>query len=182
MPEYFDSNRPMSTLLPSIRSLLRDPRAFFRSLPKQTRYQEGVFLLSLTILACAFLSAPFAGMTMLFLFPVIWGIFLGAAWIWSRYLRWAVHTLARQPLGKVTAFDIAAYGSIPMAICSLPYLGILGFLGSLYLQTQALIHLARINPGTAWMIVLIPSMAILALAAAIWVGFLATAFHVASSS
>ncbi len=179
---YYDSNQPLTTLLPAIRSMLRDPAGFFRNLPDHAYYRDAIFLLSLTILVDALISAPFYGLAMLFLFPVIWGAFLASAWLWAAYLRWAVRTIARLPLGKVAALEIVAYGSVPLAISGLPYLGILGLIGSLYLQGQALIHRARVNPATAWMIVVLPSLALIGLLAALWVAVMATVFHLPATS
>jgi len=169
--QYFDKNRPMQTLLLSMRGVLISPKEFFSELPVATFYANSIFLASIIIFAASFIGVPFRSFTMLFMLPVSWGLGLIGLKFWSSYISWATRSFGKAKLGKANAFHISTYACVPLMLSALPMLGIISFLWSLYLMWVALISRCHVKPGTAAIIIAIPAM-IFAVSATELVAFL----------
>ncbi len=175
---YFDSNKPAETLIPSLKSLFSDPASFFADLPIHPFYRNGIFLSSLTMLVFSFLAVPFHGMATLFLFPISWAMFLLFIWAWARYLGWSMRTIPRLPMPRLLAFNIASYCAIPLALLAIPYIGLLGPVGSIYLLWQALVHRGKVNSATALMMSIVPAAVLVAICAVLWIMMLSVSVHI----
>ncbi len=156
--QYFDKNRPMQTLLISLRGLLTSPKEFFSELPPAAFYANSVFLASIVIFAASFIGVPFHGFTMLFMVPVSWGLGLIALNFWSSYISWATRSFAKAKLSKTNAFYISAYASVPLMLSAVPVLGMISCLWSLYLIWIALISRCHVKPSTAAIIIGVPAI------------------------
>lgn len=153
---YFDVNRLTETLIPACKSVLTDPRNTFEQMPRTGFYKNGFALLSLITLAASIISVPFIGFVMIFMLPFVWGMIMFSVWIWASYLSWAVRTFGKQKLNTINAFQLSAYASVPMVAGFIPFAGLLAGLWNLYLTWVALVANAKVQKGTALVIILIP--------------------------
>ncbi len=156
---YLDDDRLMETLLPAMRSVLQAPDAFFRDLPPTHRYRGAILLLTAISMVSVFLSYPFYGALMLFLFPVVWiGMVVGLL-AWARYLRWCVRRFSDDGRIAVSnAFLLSSYASVPLAAMFVPWLGAVASLWSLYLMWRGVVARGKVAPSIALMLVLFPML------------------------
>ncbi|MDX8401830.1 MAG: hypothetical protein R8K47_04295 [Mariprofundaceae bacterium] len=153
---YFDFNRPMGTLLPAWRAMLVAPADFFRALPRARTRINGFFLLSVTTLLTGGVGTVVHDFSWLFLLPVVWGVMLMAGWLWAAWLR-RVSTLAGgERLPRATAFEIAGYTALPLALLPVPWVGWLGLVLAVFLQVQALVARCGAQGGRVWMLLGMP--------------------------
>ncbi len=164
---YFDYNKPLGTLIPSLRAMLAAPDAFFRDLPKGHSRVNALFLLTVTTLLLGVVATVFHGFGWLFMLPVVWGALIGAAWLWSLWLRRAALMTGGERLTRVMSFEIAAYASLPLAVAAVPWVGWLGVLFSLYLQVRALTARGA-KAGAVWLMLGAPVLACGAAGWMIW--------------
>ncbi len=155
---YFDYNKPVETMLPALRAMLAAPDAFFRDLPKGHSRVNALFLLTVTTLLLGAVATVFHGFGWLFLLPVVWGLMLGAAWLWSLWLRRVSSMAGGERLTRVLAFEITAYAALPLAVAMTPWVGWLGVLFSLYLQVRALAARGA-KAGAVWLMLGAPVLA-----------------------
>lgn len=153
---YFSGNQPMQSLAPAVKALLSSPRSFFEHMPRAAYRWDAIFFVSIVVFIASFLSVPFFSMTFLFMLPVTWGLSLIALWLWSKYLSWAVRSFAKQKLSSTNAFQFSAYATFPMALSSIPYLGLITSLWSLYLLWLALVARCKVSGGASAAILLLP--------------------------
>lgn len=159
---YFDKNSPLQSLIPALRDLLTSPKAFFAELPGAAFHSNALFFASAPIFFATFISVPFYGFLLWFLLPVSWGLSLIGLWMWSRYMAWAVRTVAKGKLGNANSFQISAYAFAPMALASIPYIGIIGVLWNLYLLWTALVNRCKLSSGMALLIIGVPTIVVIA--------------------
>ncbi len=169
--QYFDKNRPMQTLLWSMRDVLTSPKAFFSQLPPAAFYASSIFLGTAIILAASFIGVPFHSFTMLFMVPVSWGLGLIGLKIWSSYIAWATRSFGKAKLSNTNAFYISAYASVPMVLSAVPVVGLISCVWSLYLMWVALVSRCQVKSSTAAIIIAIPAI-LFALTATEFVAFL----------
>jgi len=153
---YFEANRPVQTLIPAIRSLVSQPRAFFASLPTAIYYRDSLFFASIIVFVLSALSIPFLSMLMLFLFPLTLGIVMIGMRFLSSYLRWAASSFAKTRLPTAHAFQLSAYAFLPMMFSALSWFGIAALLASMYLLWLGLVTNCRIQSITALLIIAVP--------------------------
>lgn len=168
---YFSGNQAIQTLFPTIKALLTRPRIFFEQMPRAIYRRDAIFFATIVIFGFSFLSVPFYSMLLLFLLPLTWGLALVGLWLWSQYLRWAVRTFTGSKLSMANAFQLSAYAALPMVLATIPYVGILAGLWSLYLLWLGLIGYCKISGGKAAMVLFVP-LAVLAASTAVLVSML----------
>jgi len=155
--QYFDKNRPMQTLLHSIKGMLINPGDFFSKLPAAAFYANSIFLATVVILAASFIGVPFHSFTMLFMVPVSWGLGLIGLKFWSSYISWATRSFGKAKLSKANAFYLSTYASVPLMLSAVPVVGMISCLWSLYLMWVALISRCHVKSTTAALIIVIPA-------------------------
>ncbi len=154
--QYFDKNRPMQTLVLSIRNVLSTPKAFFSELPPAAFYANSIFLATIIVFVASFIGVPFHGFTLLFMLPVSYALSLIGIKFWASYLSWAVKSFGKAKLGTPNAFQISIYACVPLMLATVPILGLLSCLWTIYLIWVALISRCHVKPGVAAIIIVIP--------------------------
>jgi len=169
--QYFDKNRPMQTLLLSMRGVLTSPNKFFSELPPAAFYANSIFLATIVIFAASFIGVLFHSFTMLFMVPVSWGLGLIGLKFWSSYVSWATRSFGKGKLSKANAFNISTYASVPLMLSAVPILGIISCLWSLYLMWVALVSRCHVKSSKAAIIIATPAI-IFAISATGFVAFI----------
>jgi len=172
---YFEINKPLQTFIPAVRSILTTPQAFFEELPPAAFYSNAIFFVSIPIFIASFISVPFHSMTLLFLFPATWGLTLIGLLFWSKYMSWAVKTLAKSRLTTPNAFQISTYAAVPLVLLSIPYVGLIAWLWNLYLLWVALVNRCKVKAGMAALIIAVPAL-IFATSAAVFLRLIVQMF------
>ena len=170
---YFESNRPVETLLPTIKALVKSPRVFFANVPLAYYHRDGMFFASIVIFAMTFISMPFYGVLFLFLFPITWGVALVSLRLWAAYLAWSVRVFGKKKLSSKQAFQLSAYTTLPMVFALVPVLGLIASLWNLYLLWIALSAYCKLSSGTAFAVIFVPVIVLL-LSSAVLVALLVT--------
>jgi len=155
--QYFESNRPMLTIIPALRNIMLSPKAFFSELAPAAFYSNSIFFTSILIFAASFIGIPFHDMSLLFLLPVSWGLSLIGIKFWSTYLSWAARFFAKVKLTTPNAFHLSAYAAAPLLLVAIPGVGILAYLWNVYLLWIALTHRCKIKSRVAAIIIAIPA-------------------------
>jgi hypothetical protein len=153
---YFTGNKPTETLLPTVKALLTSPRSFFENMPRAIYFKDAMFFVSIIVFAFSFLSVPFHSVLFLFMLPVTWGALLISLWLWSKYLSWAVRTFTDKKLSAANAFQLSGYASLPLVLCTIPYVGVVAVLLNLYLLWLGLVSYCRVSGGAAMTILIVP--------------------------
>ncbi len=156
--QYFESNRPMQTLIPALRNIIISPKPFFSGLPPAAFYSNSIFFISILVFGASFIGVPFRDMSLLFLLPVSWGLTLIGIKFWASYLSWALRFFAKVKLTTANAFQLSAYAGAPMLLTAIPGVGILAYVWNLYLLWIALTHRCKIRSGMAVLIIAIPAV------------------------
>jgi hypothetical protein len=154
--QYFDKNRPMNTLLLTMRDVLTSPKAFFSDLPPAAFYANSIFLATIIVFVASFIGVAFHGFTLLFMLPVSYGLSLIGIKFWSSYLSWAVKSFGKAKLSTPNAFHLSVYACVPLMLATVPILGLLSCLWSIYLIWVALISRCHVKSGVAAIIIAIP--------------------------
>jgi len=153
---YFSGNKPIETLLPTVKALITSPRTFFENMPRAIYFKDAMFFVSIVIFTLSFVSMPFYSVLFLFMLPVTWGLGLISLWLWSKYMSWAVRAFTDQKLSAANAFQISGYASLPMALCTIPYVGGIVGLWNLYLMWVGLVSYSKVGKGAAAAILIVP--------------------------
>ncbi|MDX8406048.1 MAG: YIP1 family protein [Mariprofundus sp.] len=156
--QYFDKNKPIQTLVPAMRDIITSPQSFFTTMPAATFHSNAMFFASIVIFTASFIAVPFHSLGVLFLTPVIWSLSLISLWVWSKYMSWAVKTLAKSKLGPATSFQITAYASLPLILSAVPYIGAVAGLFNMYLLWVALVKRCHVSSMMALIIIAIPTL------------------------
>lgn len=172
MPVYFDSDRIGDTLVSSVKYIITAPQGFFADMPPADAYRNSLTFLTIVLVVLAIGLSLMSGLVLLpVIFPVAIVLGLITTWMWAWYLGWACRVFCKTQLSTINAFQICAYGSVPLVFSWLPIIGMLSSLWNLYLNWQGLVSHARVGGGSALLIILGPlivmgiSMAILAVLA-----------------
>lgn len=168
---YFDKNKPMQTLLLSMRDVLTSPKGFFSELPPAAFYANSIFLATVIVFVTSFIGVPFHGFTLLFMVPVSYGLGLIALKFWASYVSWAVRSFGKAKLSTPNAFHLSTYACVPLMLATIPYVGLLSCLWSLYLMWAALTSRCHVKSGVAAIIIIIPA-ALFAVSATALVSFI----------
>ncbi|MDX8411827.1 MAG: YIP1 family protein [Mariprofundaceae bacterium] len=157
MPVYFDSNRIGDTLAMTIKHVITAPRDFFADLPPSDAYRDSLLFLTIVLVVLALGFSLMSGLMLLPLivpFTLVFGLI--TTWLWAWYLSWACRVFCKLQLSTANAFQICAYGAVPMMFSWLPIFGVLASLWNLYLNWQGLVSHAKVGGGSALLIIFLP--------------------------
>ena len=164
MPRYFRSDAIASTLFASIASITLKPKAFFEELDQTDSYRNSTFFLLLLLAVPAFIdSYQIDSEHLAIMFPIMEGIGLLLAWLWAGYLYWCIRLFTDHELDHASAFQLAAYASIPLLLDVSPILLVPAFLWQLYLIRHGLILYAGIDRSSANMMMIVPVVLLISL-------------------
>lgn len=157
MPRYFTTQAIGSSLFSSIGSVALRPKAFFEGLDRADSYRNSVlFLLLLFSIPALIDGYQVDSKHLAIMFPVMEGVGLLVVWLWAGYLYWCVKLFTDHELDHSSAFQLAAYCSVPLFLDISPALFIPAFIWQLYLTRHGLILHAGIERSSATMIMVVP--------------------------
>ncbi|MES0371330.1 MAG: YIP1 family protein [Mariprofundaceae bacterium] len=157
MPRYFTTEAIGSSLFRSIGSVALKPKAFFAGLDRTDSYRNSIIFLLLLFSVPALIDGYLIDSKHLeVMFPVMEGFGMLLVWLWAGYIYWCVKLCTDQEMNHTSAFQLAAYCSIPLLLDISPALFIPAFIWQLYLTRQGLILHAGIERGSATMIMVVP--------------------------
>lgn len=155
-PFYFQSNSPVRTFIPAVKSLLRNPAAYFAGLPFQVFFGNSLFFVSIVIFLSIFLAVPFYTIGIMFLIPFIWGLLLIGMWFMSMYINWAMKSFGGGKITPANAYQVTAYAFVPMALVGVSWLGVLAFTANIYLMWLGLKEYCKVPGGRAAAVLVVP--------------------------
>jgi len=164
MPRYFTTEAIGSSLFSSIGSVALKPKAFFEGLDQTDGYRNSMVFLLLLLAVPAFVdSYQIDSEHLAIMFPVMEGIGLLLVWLWAGYIYWCIKLFTDHELDHASAFQLAAYSSIPLLLDVAPILFVPAFIWQLYLIRRGLILHAGIERSSANMMMAVPVVMLIAL-------------------
>ncbi|MDX8406957.1 MAG: YIP1 family protein [Mariprofundaceae bacterium] len=161
MPVYFDSNKPIESFAAAVRDVVIAPGTFFEHMPKAGSYAPAIYFLTISLAVPLLIGALMTLGFSLFLAPVIWLVMLLATWLWAWYLGWAARVFGKKALSTIDAFQISAYGNVPMLLAWVPVLNVVTGLWSLVLEWFGLTRFAGVSSGVALLVLLVPMIVLM---------------------
>jgi len=164
MPRYFTTEAIGSSLLGSVGSIALKPRLFFTSLDQTSSYRNSIIFLLLLLFVPALIDGyQIDAEHLLIMFPVMEGVGLLLAWIWTEYIYWSIKIFTDHELSHTSAFQLAAYSSTPLILDITPFLLLPSFIWQLYLIRQGLIRYAGVESSSVTMIIMVPIVMLIAM-------------------
>jgi len=164
MPRYFTTEAIGSSLFSSIGSVALKPKAFFKGLDQTDSYRNSILFLLLLLSVPALVdSYQIDSEHLAIMFPVMEGLGLLSAWLWAGYIYWCIKLFTDHELDHASAFQLAAYSSIPLLLDVAPILLLPAFIWQLYLVRQGLIQYAGIDRSSANVMMAVPVVLLIAL-------------------
>jgi len=164
MPRYFTTDAIGSTLFSSIFSVALKPKLFFKELNQTDSYRNSILFILLLLVLPAFIdSYQIDSEHLAIMFPVMEGLGLLFVWLWAGYIYWCIKLFTEHEFDHTSAFQLAAYSSIPLLLDISPILFVPAFIWQLYLIRQGLILHAGIDQYSANMMMAAPVIMLVAL-------------------
>ena len=150
-------------LLTSIGSVIFRPRKFFEGLEKTDSYRNSIILVLLILFIPSLIdSYRINEDKMSSILPAMEGAGLLLVWLWAGYLFWSVHLFTNYEMDHASAFQLAAYSSVPVLLDFSWFLVVPAIIWQFFISWQGLVHHAGIERGNATAIMIVPVVLMIA--------------------
>ncbi len=163
MQPYFRAEAFASTLFTSIGSVAFKPKVFFQGLETTDSYRNSIiFLLLIFFIPSLIDSYQISQEKMISILPAMEGAGLLLVWLWAGYLYWSVHLFTNYELDHASAFQLAAYSSVPVLLDFSWFLIVPAIIWQFIISWMGLVHHAGIERGNATAIMIVPVVLLIA--------------------
>jgi len=150
-------------LISSIGSIIFRPKKFFKELEKTDSYRDSILLVLLILFFPALIdSYQINQEKMASILPAMEGAGLLLVWLWAGYLYWSVHLFTKHEMDHASAFQLAAYSSVPVLLDFSWFLIIPAIIWQFIISWQGLVHHAGLERGNATAIMMVPVVLLIA--------------------
>jgi len=155
MPKYFTLASATSSFFGSIGAVAVRPKSFFENMKGADSYRDSLIFLFLILLVPTLIDSYLISQEKMHtIFPALEGLGLLLGWFWAGYLYWCVKLFTKNEMEHTTAFQLAAYSSVPLLLDFSAWLIVPAYIWQLVITWKGLVnHVGLPHDIASWLMI-----------------------------